>query len=124
MQSKKESLRVSRQSEDPGMKECTFAPQINRSKVAEDKSKYATKEVEEALYRMRKGREQYETKKKLLERGEPTSVKKGERQEEVAERTPILLLDVNLGSRVERLTLYSGDEECLEAVAQEFAARH
>ncbi len=38
------------------MKECTFAPLINRSKVQEDKSKYATKEVEEALYRMRKGR--------------------------------------------------------------------
>ena len=57
MQSKKESLRVSRQSEDSTMKECTFAPNIHRSKVQEDKSKYSTKEVEEALYRMRRGRE-------------------------------------------------------------------
>ena len=40
------------------------------------------------------------------------------------ERSPILLLDVNLGNRVERLTLYSGDEECLEAVAHDFAVRH
>jgi len=34
------------------------------------------------------------------------------------------LLDVNLGNRVERLTLYSGDEERLEEVAQQFAKIH
>jgi hypothetical protein len=43
LQNKKESLRVSRQSEDPSMKECTFAPNLNRSKVQTDSSKYATK---------------------------------------------------------------------------------
>ena len=73
---------------------------------------------------MRKGRQQYETKKKQLERGEPSSVGKGERQSQLVERSPILLLDVNLGNRVERLTLYSGDEQCLEAVAHDFATMH
>lgn len=43
---------------------------------------------------------------------------------EQKEETPILLLDVNLGNRVERLTLYSGDEERLEEVAQQFAKIH
>jgi hypothetical protein len=34
------------------------------------------------------------------------------------EETPILLLDVNLGHRVERLTLYNGDEHRLQNVAK------
>ena len=107
------------------MKECTFAPNIAKTKVQTDSSNYATKEVQEALYRMRKGREQWEEKKKFLERGEPGSLKKDQRYfsaidkcDEKAEETPILLLDVNLGAKVERLTLYSGDEECLEEVAK------
>ena len=40
------------------------------------------------------------------------------------EETPILLLDVNLGDRVERLTLNSGDEDRLEEVAKSFAEAH
>ena len=40
------------------------------------------------------------------------------------EETPILLLDVNLGSKVERLTLYNGDEERLEVVAKEFSKKY
>ena len=74
---------------------------------------------------MRKGREQWEEKKRFLERGEPGSMRKDqqynsamEKDEEKNEETPILLLDVNLGSKVERLTLYSGDENCLEEVAR------
>lgn len=68
---------------------------------------------------MKKGREQTKEKKKLLERGEPSDFKKESNyisveDEESNEETPILLLDVNLGSRVERLTLFTGDEEHLE----------
>ena len=107
------------------MKECIFAPNIARTKVQTDSSNYATKEVQEALYRIRKGREQWEEKKRLLERGEPGSLRKDQRyisgtdkHDEKAEETPILLLDVNLGAKVERLTLYNGDEECLEEVAK------
>ena len=47
-----------------------------------------------------------------------------EKDEEKNEETPILLLDVNLGSKVERLTLYSGDEDCLEEVARQFSQKH
>lgn len=43
---------------------------------------------------------------------------------EKEEETPILLLDVNLGCRVERLTLYSGDEDRLEEVAKQFSKLH
>ena len=69
---------------------------------------------------MRKGRQQWEDKQKFLARGQPGSKKDmkycsgGEKEDERNEETPILLLDVNLGSKVERLTLYSGDEDCLE----------
>ena len=72
---------------------------------------------------MRKGRQQWEDKQKFLARGEPGS-KKDQKNSSAAEKddrmeeTPILLLDVNLGSKVERLTLYSGDEDCLEQVAK------
>ena len=127
LQNKKESLRVSRQNEDPMMKECTFAPNIARQKVQADSSNYSTKQVQEALFRMRKGREQWEEKKRFLERGEPGMRKDQqynsamEKDEEKNEETPILLLDVNLGSKVERLTLYSGDEDCLEEVARQFS---
>ena len=60
------------------MKECTFAPHINHSKIQSDSSNYTTKEVEETLYRMKKGREQHQEKKKYLERGEPSSYTKQE----------------------------------------------
>ena len=109
------------------MKECTFAPNIARQKVQADSSNYSTKQVQEALFRMRKGREQWEEKKRFLERGEPGMRKDQqynsamEKDEEKNEETPILLLDVNLGSKVERLTLYSGDEDCLEEVARQFS---
>lgn len=43
---------------------------------------------------------------------------------QAAEDTPILLLDVNLGNKVERLTLYSGDQNHLESVAKDFAIKH
>jgi hypothetical protein len=36
----------------------------------------------------------------------------------IEESTPILLLDVNLGDRMERLTLYSGDEDHLQEVSK------
>ena len=73
---------------------------------------------------MRKGRQQWEDKQKFLARGEPDSKKDpknssaAEKEDDRTEETPILLLDVNLGSKVERLTLYSGDEDCLEQVAK------
>lgn len=68
---------------------------------------------------MKKGREQTKERKKLLERGEPSDFKKEDNyisveDEDSNEETPILLLDVNLGNRVERLTLFTGDEEHLE----------
>ena len=69
MQSKKESLQASRQSEDNKLKECTFSPNIVHPKVATDKNKFNSKDVEETLFRMKKGREQAEEKKNFLERG-------------------------------------------------------
>jgi hypothetical protein len=66
MQNKKESLRLSRQSEDADMKECTFAPNINHAKVSHDTRNYHTKQVEESLYRMKKGRQEREDKQKFL----------------------------------------------------------
>ena len=41
-----------------------------------------------------------------------------QRSVDETEESPILLLDVNLGNKVERLTLNSGDEARLEEVAQ------
>lgn len=43
LQSKKESLQASRQSDDINLKECTFAPNLNRIKVPTDLSKFNTK---------------------------------------------------------------------------------
>lgn len=37
---------------------------------------------------------------------------------------PTLLLDVNLGDRMDRITLYKGDENRLDEVAREFATKH
>lgn len=51
------------------MKECTFAPKLHHPKVQVDTSKFNSKEVEETLFRMRKGRQQYEEKKNFLEKG-------------------------------------------------------
>ena len=38
--------------------------------------------------------------------------------------TPTLILDVNLGDKTDRITLYRGDQEHLHEVAEEFARRH
>lgn len=52
------------------LKECTFAPVLNHTKVNPDTRNYHTKQVEEALYRMKKGRNDREEKQKFLQRGE------------------------------------------------------
>lgn len=36
----------------------------------------------------------------------------------------MLLLDVNLGEKTDRITLYQGDESRLQEVAKQFAMRH
>jgi hypothetical protein len=38
--------------------------------------------------------------------------------------TPTLILDVNLGDKTDRITLYTGDQEHLHEVAEEFARKH
>jgi hypothetical protein len=130
LQNKKESLRLSRQNDDAGLKECTFAPALNHAKVAPDTRNYHTKQVEEALYRMKKGRQDREVKQKFLQRGERVkeeaeyfSLKEKAHTSE-PEEAPTLLLDVNLGEKMDRITLYPGDEGRLEEIAGEFAARH
>lgn len=152
LQSKKESLRVSRQTDDAAVRECTFAPNIAHPHIPTDTSKFHTKQVEETLYRMRKGREQAELKKKFLERGERPTKEEREREERElrekererererqrgskvvketreedrqGEEIPTLLLDVNLGEKMDRITLWPGDEERVEEVAAEFARKH
>jgi hypothetical protein len=118
LQSKKESLRISRQSQDADLKECTFAPALNHAKVSHDTRNYHTKQVEEALYRMKKGRNDREEKQKFLQRGERSkkeaeyfSLKEKPSNLSEQEEAPTLLLDVNLGdNKMDRITLYPGDE--------------
>lgn len=131
LQSKKESLRLSRQSQDADLKECTFAPALSHAKVNADTRNYHTKQVEETLYRMKKGRHDREEKQKFLERGERSkkeaeyfSLKEKPPAASEPEEAPTLLLDVNLGEKMDRITLYPGDEHRLEEIAGEFAARH
>jgi hypothetical protein len=101
---------------------------------------------------MRKGREQADLKKKYLERGERPTKEEREREEKEqrekerekererqrgskvvkeskledrqGEEIPTLLLDVNLGEKMDRITLWPGDEERVEEVAAEFARKH
>lgn len=40
------------------------------------------------------------------------------------EEAPTLILDVNLGDKTDRITLYREDEDKLEDVAEEFARKH
>ena len=127
LQSKKESLQASRQLEDPVMKECTFAPNLHHPHINSDPSKFYTKQVEETLYRMRKGREEREEKEEFLKRGEP-QFRKDEavtEQDEEEEDRPTLLLDVRLGEdKMGRITIYKRDEDRSEEVAHEFALQH
>ena len=64
---------------------------------------------------MYKGRQEYEHKQKFLERGEKVKSRNTSIREE--EKVPTLILDVNLGEKVDRIVLYPGDEERLEEVA-------
>ena len=66
LQNKKESLRLSRQNADMQLKQCTFAPTLAQPRVQADTRNYHTKQVQESLYRMRKGRENRDEKKKFL----------------------------------------------------------
>ena len=66
---------------------------------------------------MRKGRKEYEEKQKFLERGEKLK-NRGNSSIKEEERVPTLILDVNLGEKVDRIILYRGDEDRLDEVAQ------
>lgn len=66
---------------------------------------------------MRKGRKEYEEKQKFLERGEKLK-SRGNSSIKEEERVPTLILDVNLGEKVDRIILYRGDEDRLDEVAQ------
>jgi hypothetical protein len=119
--SKKESLQASRSESDP---ECTFKPSINRSKPPKVPQVPALKQVEETLYRMHKGRQEYEEKQRFFERGEKL---KSERRGSVKEQpaaTPTLILDVSLGETVDRIVLYRGDEDKLKLIAKDFVAKN
>ena len=77
-----------------------------------------SKQTEETLFRMHKGREEYEKKKNFLERGEKNATKsRNHSLKSEPERLAHLILDVNLGDKVDRLILYKGDESRLEEVA-------
>jgi hypothetical protein len=47
-----------------------------------------------------------------------------EEEEDNDTSTPTLILDVNLGDKTDRITLYRGDQEHLHEVAEEFARKH
>ena len=66
---------------------------------------------------MHKGREEYEKKKHFLERGEKNTKSRNQSLKSEPERVAHLILDVNLGDKVDRLILYKGDENRLEDVA-------
>lgn len=58
VKSRKESLQTSRRDEvDP---ECTFKPQINKNKPPQKPKVPFSKQTEETLYRLHKGRQEYE----------------------------------------------------------------
>jgi hypothetical protein len=74
---------------------------------------------------MKKGRHDREEKNKFLERGEKPSKKEAEffsvkekAPVSESEEAPTLLLDVNLGEKMDRITLYPGDENRLDQITQ------
>ena len=72
---------------------------------------------------MYRGRKEHELKRDYLKRGEKPKSRNHSLKTE-PERVPHLILDVNLGEKVERLIIYEGDQGRLPEVAYEFALQN